>query len=146
MLSLPSERQNPVRSGKMTSNNRDRCSTQQFFADWVFQELMAYLEIGERPNLNEATQLAVRIQRLRDGRYQVGEMTVDDISRIDGAVEAVKGPIAITALQIGQPFEVVSGEGLTRGKPGDWLLKGVTGEVYICPDEVFKLSYRITGA
>lgn len=34
---------NPVRSGKMTSNDADRMATQQFFAETVLQELTAYL-------------------------------------------------------------------------------------------------------
>ena len=29
------------------------------------------------------------------------------------------------------------------GRTGDWLIAGVVGEVYICPDDVFRRSYDV---
>jgi hypothetical protein len=86
------------------------------------------------------------IERLQDGRYRIGSMIVDDISRVQGAVRAVRRPITLSAVQIDQPFEVATTEGVMRGKAGDWLLKGVKGEVYICPDDVFRASYDVMWA
>ena len=45
------------------------------------------------------------------------------------------------AVQINEPFDVVTTEGLMRGKPGDWVIEGVVGEVYVCPDGIFRQSY-----
>lgn len=33
-------------------------------------------------------------------------------------------------------------EGLMQASPGDWIIKGVVGEVYPCKDEVFQLTYE----
>ena len=54
----------------------------------------------------------------------------------------MKKAVPITALKIKEPFEVLTSEGLMQGAVGDWLLKGVVGEVYICPDHVFEKSYN----
>ena len=86
----------------------------------------------------------LRIERLENGKYRLGETVVDDISHLEGAVTAVKRPIEITALRIHEPFRVVTTEGEMNGQPGDWLIKGVMGEVYICPDDVFERSYSRT--
>ena len=86
----------------------------------------------------------LRIERLENGKYRLGEGVVDDISHVEGAVTAVKRPIPVTALQINEPFSVVTTEGEMKGQPGDWLIKGVMGEVYICPDDVFERSYSWT--
>lgn len=71
----------------------------------------------------------------------MGKTVVDDILSADGAIKAVKRPIPITALQLNERFEVVTTEGIMNGNAGDWLIQGVVGEVYICPDEVFRRSY-----
>lgn len=33
-------------------------------------------------------------------------------------------------------------EGKTRAKPGDWIIRGVVGELYPCSPEVFELTYE----
>ena len=53
-------------------------------------------------------------------------------------------PISVVALRMDEPFEVVTGEEIMSGNPGDWVLKGVMGEVYVCPAGAFALTYRIT--
>lgn len=57
--------------------------------------------------------------------------------------EAVKKPIPIKCIQIHEPFEVETMEGLMQGKSGDWLMVGVSGEMYPCDNEVFKKSYDL---
>lgn len=37
-------------------------------------------------------------------------------------------------------------EGLMRGSPGDWIIKGVNGELYPCKPEIFEKTYeRVDG-
>ena len=33
-------------------------------------------------------------------------------------------------------------EGTLKLKPGNWVIKGVKGEVYPCDDEIFKMTYE----
>ena len=53
-----------------------------------------------------------------------------------------KKPVVISARQMPVPFKVETMEGWLEGKPGDWLIEGVKGELYPCDDEVFKLTYE----
>jgi hypothetical protein len=57
--------------------------------------------------------------------------------------KAVKKPIPVDCVQINEPFEVESLEGLVRGKPGDWLMRGVRGELYVCDREIFEQTYEL---
>jgi len=62
---------------------------------------------------------------------------------LPGAVRALKKPIPITACKINGPFSVDTTEGTMTGKSGDWLMQGVSGEMYICPADIFEKSYDI---
>lgn len=33
-------------------------------------------------------------------------------------------------------------EGVRRGEPGDWVIKGVQGELYPCKADIFELTYE----
>lgn len=33
-------------------------------------------------------------------------------------------------------------EGTMRASPGDWIIKGVKGELYPCKPEIFEISYE----
>lgn len=57
--------------------------------------------------------------------------------------KAIKKPIPVDCVQIHEPFEVESLEGLVRGKPGDWLMRGVRGELYVCDREIFEQTYEL---
>lgn len=105
----------------------------------MLQELVGYLASREGIKLNKPELL--RIERTEDGKYRLGQQIVGNIVEVKGAVKAVKRSVPITALQIDRPFEVMTSEGIMQGKRGDWLIQGVVGEVYICPDFVFKRSY-----
>lgn len=56
---------------------------------------------------------------------------------------AVKRPIPIQCAQINEPFLVETKEGLMKGKAGDWLMIGVSGELYVCDNEIFIKSYQL---
>lgn len=57
--------------------------------------------------------------------------------------KAKKKPIAIKCIQINEPFQVESMEGLVTGKSGDWLMIGVNGEKYVCDNAIFQKTYDI---
>jgi len=37
---------------------------------------------------------------------------------------------------------VQSLEGAVIGTDGDWIIKGIKGELYICDDDIFKMTYE----
>lgn len=57
--------------------------------------------------------------------------------------KALKKPIPIRCIQISEPFEVETLEGLMKGKKGDWLVVGVNGEMYPIANKIFKKTYDI---
>ena len=57
--------------------------------------------------------------------------------------KALKKPIPVQCVQINEPFEVHTLEGVMQGQPGDWLMVGVHGEMYPCADAIFKKTYDI---
>lgn len=57
-----------------------------------------------------------------------------------------KKPVEVEAVQMDEPFVVETmenkrGEKL-YGDAGDWLIRGVKGELYPCEDEVFQETYK----
>jgi PGDYG protein len=83
------------------------------------------------------------IRRGDDGRIIVGSRRFDDLEDLSNAVRALKKPIPIVACRIDEPFEVATTEGLMKGNAGDWLMQGVSKELYICPADIFDKSYDI---
>ncbi|TJY32160.1 hypothetical protein [Pontimicrobium aquaticum] len=57
--------------------------------------------------------------------------------------KAVKKPIPIKCIQIDEPFVVETLEGTMKGNKGDWLMVGVSGEMYPCDKEIFKKTYNL---
>jgi len=33
-------------------------------------------------------------------------------------------------------------EGMMTGQPGDWIIRGIRGELYPCKDDIFKATYE----
>lgn len=56
-----------------------------------------------------------------------------------------KKPVKVEAVQMKDAFEVESMEGIMRGKPGDYLMRGVRGELYVCDRSVFNETYEKSG-
>jgi hypothetical protein len=52
-----------------------------------------------------------------------------------------KKPIVIKAVEINESFEVNTIEGNMKGKPGDFLIIGVQGELYPCDRQIFIQTY-----
>jgi hypothetical protein len=73
----------------------------------------------------------------------MGLVKIRSLAEASDAVRALKKPIPIIARKIDEPFEVGTTEGLMKGNAGDWLMQGVSGELYICPASIFNKSYDI---
>jgi len=57
--------------------------------------------------------------------------------------KAVKKPVLVHCMQMGQPFKVETMEGVLEGKAGDYLMIGVRGEMYPCDKEIFDETYEL---
>ncbi len=53
-----------------------------------------------------------------------------------------KKSMPVEAVQIDEPFEVETIEGIMRGKPGDFLMRGVRGELYVCDRSIYDETYE----
>jgi len=70
--------------------------------------------------------------------------TFDTFEQVDGMLPCKKKPIVVHTIQIDEPFRVNSLEGdYKQGKPGDYLMRGIDGELYICDKDIFERSYDI---
>jgi hypothetical protein len=63
---------------------------------------------------------------------------------------AVKKPIEVEFCRIDEDFVVEQGQegegnrpSVTFGKAGDYLMKGIAGELYVCPKEIFEATYDL---
>jgi hypothetical protein len=56
---------------------------------------------------------------------------------------AIKKPIPIRCIQMEDAFTVETMEGNHLGKPGDYLMVGIEGEMYPCDREIFEKTYDI---
>lgn len=53
-----------------------------------------------------------------------------------------KKPVVIEATRLKSEVRIATREGELTGKPGDWLITGVQGEVYPCGDSIFRQTYE----
>jgi len=66
----------------------------------------------------------------------------DTYEIVDTMQPCMKRPIVVHAVQINEEFRVNSLEGdYAQGKAGDYLMRGIKGELYICDREVFESTY-----
>ena len=69
--------------------------------------------------------------------------TYDTYEKVDGMMDCVKRPIVVHAKRIDEEFRVETLEGnYKQGKPGDYLMKGIDGELYICDGPIFEKTYE----
>lgn len=52
-----------------------------------------------------------------------------------------KKPVVVSCAQVNEPFQVQAIEGLLTGKAGDYVMRGVEGELYICAQAIFERTY-----
>jgi len=53
-----------------------------------------------------------------------------------------KLPVTVHAVQMNYPFRVMTKEGPLDGKYGDFLMRGVEGELYPCDQQIWFKTYR----
>lgn len=56
-----------------------------------------------------------------------------------------KHPIPIQAYQLKKKVLIKTLEGQMVGNKGDWIIKGIKGELYPCKDDIFRESYYPSG-
>lgn len=62
---------------------------------------------------------------------------------VQGMSLCKKKPILVKCKQINEPFEIITMEGKMQGKPGDYLICGVDGELYACDQAIFNKTYDL---
>lgn len=68
--------------------------------------------------------------------------TIGTYEEIEGMRGCMKKPLVVHAKQMNEAFRVNSREGdYKQGKSGDFLIRGIEGELYICDREIFEKSY-----
>ena len=80
----------------------------------------------------------LKIKRDKDGNHTVDGKPFDPIP----CAELFRKKTLTFAVRMQEPFSVETLEGTAEGKVGDWLVIGVTGEMYPCDAEVFDKSYE----
>jgi hypothetical protein len=91
---------------------------------------------------------------IRPNYYNRFDKKCGDFEKMDDAVKfdmyedvpnmkfCMKKKIVINAKQIDTFFRVDTLEGnYKQGKPGDYLMKGLEGELYICDKDIFEKTY-----
>lgn len=68
--------------------------------------------------------------------------TYDTFEVVSDMKPCVKRPLVVHALRIDTEFRVNTLEGnYKQGKAGDYLMRGIDGELYICDGPIFERSY-----
>jgi hypothetical protein len=66
----------------------------------------------------------------------------DTFEEVEGMNPCIKRPVVVHAKKMGEEFQVNTLEGnYKQGKPGDYLMRGIDGELYICDGSIFERSY-----
>lgn len=53
-----------------------------------------------------------------------------------------KKPVVVEAYQIDKEMDIGTLEGTMKASPGDWIIKGVHGEIYPCKPDIFEKTYE----
>ena len=68
--------------------------------------------------------------------------TFDTFEQVEGMGACMKRPIVVHAKKIDEDFRVNTLEGnYKQGKAGDYLMRGVDEELYICDGPIFDKTY-----
>jgi hypothetical protein len=66
----------------------------------------------------------------------------DTFEEVEGMNPCMKRPMVVHAKKMDEEFQVNTLEGnYKQGKPGDYLMRGIDGELYICDGSIFERSY-----
>ena len=56
-----------------------------------------------------------------------------------------KKPVIVEAVRTYEPVIVQTLEGDMQAQAGDWIIKGIKGELYPCKDDIFRETYEPVG-
>ena len=66
----------------------------------------------------------------------------DTFEEVEDMGPCMKRPMIVHAKKMDEEFQVNTLEGnYKQGKPGDYLMRGIDGELYICDGSIFERSY-----
>lgn len=77
-----------------------------------------------------------------DGKTRINEESIVKLCNLQ-FVDIRKKPIIVHAVQMSESFSVETLEGGMKGESGDWLIRGVNGELYPCQNDIFIKTYDI---
>lgn len=77
-----------------------------------------------------------------DGKTRVDEKDLVEFTNLQ-FIDVRKKPIIVHAVRIFESFSVQTLEGTMEGKTGDWLMRGINGELYPCAHDIFTKTYDI---
>lgn len=67
---------------------------------------------------------------------------IEDVVLFKAFKNCKKRPVIVQAVQMYSEFRVQTLEGdYKQGKPGDYLMSGIDGELYICDKSIFEKIY-----
>ena len=67
----------------------------------------------------------------------------DTFEDVEGMRPCVKKPVTVYAKQVDEAFRVNTLEGdYKQGKAGDYLVRGIEGELYINDKDIFEKTYK----
>lgn len=53
-----------------------------------------------------------------------------------------KIPVVVEAYQTDVEMEIETLEGVMKANKGDWIIRGVKGELYPCKSDIFEMTYE----
>lgn len=69
-------------------------------------------------------------------------MLIKQFQKVEGLKPVVKLPVPMAAKQMDVKFSIFTDDHATHtGQPGDYLMQGIKGELYVCRKDVFEACY-----
>lgn len=60
-------------------------------------------------------------------------------------IKVRKKPVVVEAWQTNEMIRIETLEGTMEARPGDWIIRGIKGELYPCKADIFEKTYEILG-
>lgn len=76
----------------------------------------------------------------KEGAYSVLFDTVEDLPK--WLKNALMDKLIVPSVVVESMLVVSSAEGWMEAQPGDWIIRGVKGELYPCKPDIFALTYE----
>lgn len=71
------------------------------------------------------------MRKIKSGK--IDESKFEDFQKI---------PVRVSAYQTDEEVEIETLEGVMKANKGDWIIRGVKGELYPCKPDVFDMTYK----